>query len=561
MADAFPKTDSLDPVPGDEVDWTGQMVGEFRVMHRLGRGGMGQVYLAEQTSLKRKVALKLLNPDLASNKRSLLRFQKEAENVARATHANIVQIYTIGEANGINYIALEYIEGKNLREFIERKGTPELALGLHIITQVASALQRANELGIIHRDIKPENILLTKKGEVKVADFGLSRAFTEAGEPSITQSQVTMGTPLYMSPEQVECRAIDHRTDIYSFGVMCYYMFTGNPPFRGNSPIEVAYQHVHKEAQPLLEIRPDLPADLCAIIQKMMAKKPEDRYQTAREITREIHRIRDTLNLGSVAEISISSASLAGGAADLLNGSSSQPWSDPAPPRRWRTVLFSLCAILALASGWLVGWITLPRDEFRKDTIGKLTSEFGDPDFLHANAKPRIDEKELKQLVKKYANPESSRQMMTGLEHSVELGLYYIKEKRLSEADGFFQELATPNNKIPTYRHLGRLGHAIVLAFKDESGASNKEFAEFTAEMMKLEARFGKSKKDQGSFKDELDGFRYLWKDPPMRELVAKALNHNYANDPKNFPVELDVYRFPPKPTLKAAPQPVTPNN
>ena len=209
-------TPSANPTANpDEVDWTGQVLGEFRLMHRLGRGGMGQVYLAEQTSLKRKVALKLLNPELASNERSLARFKAEAENVARATHANIVQIYTIGQANGINYIALEYIEGRNLREFIEKKGTPELALGLHVMAQVAAALQRASELGIIHRDIKPENILLTKKGEVKVADFGLSRCFAEeASQVSVTQSQVAMGTHLYMSPEQVERKAVDTRTDI-----------------------------------------------------------------------------------------------------------------------------------------------------------------------------------------------------------------------------------------------------------------------------------------------------------------------------------------------------------
>ncbi len=166
---------STPPPASNEVDWTGKVLGEFRILHRLGRGGMGEVYLAEQTSLKRKVALKLLNPELASNARSLQRFKAEAENVARATHANIVQIYTIGHVDDVNYLALEFVEGRNLREFLEKKGTPELALGLHIMMQVAAALQRASELGIIHRDIKPENILLTKKGEVKVTDFGLSR--------------------------------------------------------------------------------------------------------------------------------------------------------------------------------------------------------------------------------------------------------------------------------------------------------------------------------------------------------------------------------------------------
>src|SRR5262249_52455908 len=159
------------------------------------QGGMGQVYLAEQISLKRKVALKLLRTDMAQNERSLQRFKIEAQNVARATHANIVQIYTIDQANGIHYIALEYVEGKNLREFIEKKGTPEISLALHIMAQVAAALQRASELGIIHRDVKPDNIMLTKKGEVKVADFGLSRCFDESNPQNITQSQVVMGTP------------------------------------------------------------------------------------------------------------------------------------------------------------------------------------------------------------------------------------------------------------------------------------------------------------------------------------------------------------------------------
>src|SRR5207249_808228 len=144
----------------------------------------------------------------------------------------------------------------------------EVLLGLSIMRQVAAALQRACELGIIHRDIKPENILVTRKGEVKVADFGLSRVFSEdGGQPlHLTQSGVTMGTPLYMSPEQVEGKkSIDHRTDIYSFGVTCYHMFAGHPPFKGTSPFEVAVQHVQKEPQPLGEIRPDLPPELCAI--------------------------------------------------------------------------------------------------------------------------------------------------------------------------------------------------------------------------------------------------------------------------------------------------------
>src|SRR5947209_8696735 len=279
-----------------DIDLTGRTLGDFQVLRRLGHGGMGQVYLAEQISLKRKVALKLLRPELAADVIALQRFKAEAEAVARATHANIVQVYAIGEADGLHYMALEYVEGRTLRDYLEKKGPPELLAALSIMRQVAAALQRAHELGIIHRDIKPENILLTRKTEVKVADFGLSRILAEDRPAlNLTQSNTTMGTPMYMSPEQVECKPLDPRSDIYSFGVTCYHLLAGEPPFRGDSPFEVALQHVQVEPVPLAQVRPDLPPEVCALVHKMMAKKPEDRFQTGREIVREAGRLRDAL--------------------------------------------------------------------------------------------------------------------------------------------------------------------------------------------------------------------------------------------------------------------------
>src|SRR5204863_123047 len=186
-------------------------------LRRIGQGGMGQVYLAEHRALKRRVALKILRSDLAASSVSLQRFKAEAQAVARVTHPNIVQVYDTGESHGLHYMALEYVHGRNLSEYLAKKGPPELPLALSIMIQVAAALQRASELGIIHRDIKPENILLTRKGEVKVADFGLSRVLADGQQPlHLTQSGVTMGTPLYMSPEQVEGHTVDPRTDIYS---------------------------------------------------------------------------------------------------------------------------------------------------------------------------------------------------------------------------------------------------------------------------------------------------------------------------------------------------------
>src|SRR5262245_13134009 len=278
------------------VDLTGKTLGDYQVLRKLGQGGMGQVYLAEQQSLKRHVALKLLRSDLDANETALKRFKQEAEAVARVTHANIVQVYAIGEAEGLHFMALEYVEGRNLRDYIALKGPPELLLALSIMRQVASALQRAGEAGIIHRDIKPENILLTKKGEVKVADFGLSRVL-EGEQPAVnlTQSGVTMGTPLYMSPEQVEGKPVDPRTDIYSFGVTCYHMFAGEPPFRGASAFEVALKHVREEAPPLQSIRPDLPPDLCAVVHKMMAKDPAERYQSGKDLLKDLALLRESI--------------------------------------------------------------------------------------------------------------------------------------------------------------------------------------------------------------------------------------------------------------------------
>lgn len=183
------------------LDLTGRTLDDFEIKRRLGRGGMGQVYLAEQISLKRRVALKILHPDLAADQVALERFRAEAEAVARITHPNIVQIYATGVADEIPFIALEYVEGRNLREFIEKKGTPELNVLIRIIKQVASAIQRAGELGIVHRDIKPDNILITRKAEAKVTDFGLSRiVLGDRASLNLTQTGVTLGTPLYMSP-------------------------------------------------------------------------------------------------------------------------------------------------------------------------------------------------------------------------------------------------------------------------------------------------------------------------------------------------------------------------
>jgi serine/threonine-protein kinase len=514
---------------GDTTDLTGRTLGDFYILRRLGQGGMGQVYLAEQISLKRKVALKLLRADLAANATSLQRFKTEATAVARATHANIVQVYFIGETDGMYYMALEYVEGRNLRQYLEKKGPPEVLLALSIMRQVAAALQRASELGIIHRDIKPENILVTRKGEVKVADFGLSRCFAETDQPlHLTQSGVTMGTPLYMSPEQVEGKPIDPRTDIYSFGVTCYHLLAGEPPFRGQSAFEVAVQHVQKEPTPLAEIRPDLPRELAAIVHKMMAKKPEDRFQTGREVVREIGRLRDAL-VGVTGGIPTSALLTMGPGPAQPSDAVSTQTAVPIPRRRRWALWGALVLLLSVGVGLGLGWWR---------NAGRLPASpppapVGDDPFAGASR-----EKFLREAVKQPTNPKEPREVRQGLEFRIDLGLLYLKERRLDEAEEFFKGLQKEDT-IEQYRALGLLGEAMVLAFRDEAKESVALFEKV--------AILGKNPKKMAALPG---GFWYAH--GPLREMMAEALNHNYANwtGPRAFPRALDLLRRPPTPVL-----------
>ncbi|QGJ69700.1 Serine/threonine protein kinase PrkC, regulator of stationary phase [Planctomycetales bacterium 10988] len=269
----------------------GKTLGDYHLLRRLGRGGMAEVWLAEQLSLKRQVALKVLRAELAGDEMYIRRFQFEAQAAARLVHANIVQIYEVGCIDGIHYIAQEYVQGQNLREYMVKHGPPDFRLALSIMRQVAAALHKAAEERIIHRDLKPENIMVARNGEVKVADFGLARVFEEASL-HLTRIGVTMGTPLYMSPEQVEGRSLDSRSDIYSFGVTCYHMLSGMPPFRGESALSVAVQHLKTRPEPLEIARPDLPSRICRIVHKMLSKEPAQRYDSALEILRDLRKIR-----------------------------------------------------------------------------------------------------------------------------------------------------------------------------------------------------------------------------------------------------------------------------
>ena len=347
-----PEATAAETVP-DASGLENRMLGEFRLLRQLGRGGMAEVYLAEQTSLSRNVAVKILRREQVNDQTLVQRFKQEALAAAGLNHPNIVQVYSVGSTDGIHYIAQEYVQGMNLREFITRKGPPDLNVALHFMKQVAAALNAAGNAGIVHRDIKPENILITRKGEVKVADFGLAQLNRGDGKKvNLTQTGMTMGTPLYMSPEQVSGEKLDVRSDIYSFGVTCYHLLNGEPPFRGETALSVAVQHLKNEPEPLAELRPDLPPLLCQIVHKMMAKALDQRYQTAQEVLKELKRL-----------------TAAGGA-----GKGAAAASEPVPVKSsfvlrildasWKSHLIALVIMVVVLAGAAatIGWALRPHD-------------------------------------------------------------------------------------------------------------------------------------------------------------------------------------------------------
>lgn len=274
------------------IDLTGRELGDYRIIRRLGRGGMADVYLANQNSLNRKVALKVLKPELAKDATYVERFRREAQAAAGLRQANIVQIYEVGEKEGFYFISQEYVQGRNLKQYLGRHGAVESVMAINVLRQCSMALQEAGKHKVIHRDIKPENIMLSTNGEVKITDFGLARINNDSSKQALTQVGMTMGTPLYMSPEQVEGGNIDQRSDIYSLGVTAYHMLAGHPPFDGDNALSIALKHVKDDAVSLETLRPDVPAELCQVIEQMMSKKRGERPADAKQLLKELRKVK-----------------------------------------------------------------------------------------------------------------------------------------------------------------------------------------------------------------------------------------------------------------------------
>lgn len=262
-------------------DLTGQRLNDYQLLRQLGRGAMAAVYLADQKSLSRRVALKVLASELGRDQAYVDRFQHEARSAASLVHPGIVQVYEVGVAtiDGVerHYLAQEYVPDGTLGQHAKKAGTLPPGRVLEVLWQVGAALSAAAERGLVHRDIKPDNLMVDRSGAIKVADFGLAR-MVEPDAPRMTQAGVAMGTPLYMSPEQIEGGDVDSRSDLYSLGVTAYQLLTGDPPFTGDTPLSVAVQHLNSRPDPVAERLPSTPPVLAAVIDQLIAKSPSDRF-------------------------------------------------------------------------------------------------------------------------------------------------------------------------------------------------------------------------------------------------------------------------------------------
>ena len=439
---------SIDPAKSSSVsekapgDVSNTTLGEFRLLRKLGTGGMAEVYLAEQTSLRRQVAVKVLRPEYVTDEQYVKRFRHEAAAAGSLNHPNIVQVYMVGEDNGINYIAQEYVQGRTLKDYLNRKGPMEIKIALHILRQVASALQVASDNGIVHRDIKPENILLTNKGEAKVADFGLAQLTLQGERISLTQTGLTLGTPLYMSPEQVNGQPLDSRSDIYSFGIMAWHMFAGRPPFSGETAMAVAVKHLNDKPPSLSEFRPDLPVTLRDLIKRMMNKKKEDRPAGFSVVANELKQILRQVSGKEDATVVV------------------KPQPQPKAPllfdRPVRNQLGWLigASLLVLASSSGIGWAMRTPNLLLTESTGQpKVHDMQTADAQLYWAMTHRDDERAWVALKKF--PGASDEMIARADTA--LGLIYLKTNRMSFAQSTFSDLANDRK----FRVNGLAGQAL----------------------------------------------------------------------------------------------------
>ena len=351
--------------------------GRYKIIRKLGSGGMANVYLAEDQELGRRVAIKILNERHANDDQFVERFRREAKNAAGLSHPNIVAIYDRGEAEGTYYIAMEYLDGRSLKELIIGRGPAPVHVAIDYARKILDALRFAHRNGIVHRDIKPHNVIVDAEGRVKVTDFGIARA----GTSQMTEVGSIIGTAQYLSPEQAKGAPVDQTSDLYSVGIVLYELLTGKVPFTGDSPVEIAMKHISAIPDPPSALRSDVPEDLDLIVLRALGKTSEDRYPSAEEMDKDLGRVAQGLGVSRETEEA---------ATQILSRSQLTPATMiAAPPRPPAEVLYEyeqprrgrpgwpwlLVLLLVLAAG-LTGWFVYQQVQDQLADAGQVGVPF-----------------------------------------------------------------------------------------------------------------------------------------------------------------------------------------
>jgi eukaryotic-like serine/threonine-protein kinase len=337
--------------------------GRYRILRKLGTGGMANVYLAEDEVLGRRVAIKILNDRHAGDDQFVERFRREAKNAASLSHPNIVSIYDRGEAEGTYYIAMEYLDGRSLKELIVARGPAPVHIAIDYARQILTAIRFAHRHGIVHRDIKPHNVLVDAEGRLKVTDFGIARA----GVSQMTETGSIIGTAQYLSPEQAKGAPVDQTSDLYSVGVVLYELLTGVVPFSGDTPVEIAMKHLSSAPEPPSAKRAEIPRDLDLIVLRALAKDPADRYQSAEEMDADLARVARGAAVSPATEeaaTAIISRPPPAGVTEITSRRPAVPYAPPAAyydydePRRrasfWPWFIAALFVIAAVIGGYFL---------------------------------------------------------------------------------------------------------------------------------------------------------------------------------------------------------------
>ncbi|QDQ89458.1 Stk1 family PASTA domain-containing Ser/Thr kinase [Rhodococcus sp. WB9] len=360
----------------------------------LGFGGMSEVHLARDVRLSRDVAIKVLRADLARDPTFYLRFRREAQNAAALNHPAIVAVYDTGEAETdagpLPYIVMEYVDGDTLRDIVRSEGPMAPRRAMEVISDVCAALDFSHRNGIVHRDVKPANVMINRAGAVKVMDFGIARAISDASSP-MTQTAAVIGTAQYLSPEQARGEQVDARSDVYSLGCVLFEILTGEPPFKGDSPVAVAYQHVREDPQTPSVVNPDIPRELDSVILKAMSKNPANRYQTAADMRSDLVRVLGGQRPSAPMVMSDEDRTTILGAVDSGAGNYRRPQSPtPAtasktdggePDKKKNPMRVALMALGALIVVGIVGaflWSVGPGSKADQVTMPDVTNQAAD---------------------------------------------------------------------------------------------------------------------------------------------------------------------------------------